>query len=202
MPKTLMSSGERLLRYARQEGVVRPKDARSLGVDPSYVQRLYEDGDLRRVARGVYIPADAEPDVHHTLAVVSRRIPSGVVCLISALQFHGLTTQMPYEVWVAMDRGKWRPKTDDLPVRVVHFSGGAFASGVQAHKIEGVTVKIYGPAKTVADCFKYRNKIGTDVAIEALRTCLEERLCDRDEIWHFGRICRVDRVMRPYIEAM
>ena len=140
--------------------------------------------------------------MHHSFAEVSRRIPSGIICLLSALQFHGLTTQLPYEVWIAIDRKQWRPKTDDLPVRIVRFSGEALSTGFERHKIEGVPVKIYGPAKTVADCFKYRNKIGTDVAVEALRTCINERKCSRDEIWRFAQVCRVARVMRPYIEAI
>jgi predicted transcriptional regulator of viral defense system len=129
-------------------------------------------------------------------------VPSGVVCLLSALRLHGLTTQAPFEVWMALDTKAWLPKVDHPPLRFVRFSGAALREGVQRKKIEGVEVRFYSPAKTVADCFKYRNKIGLDVALEALRECRRQKRATADELWHFARVCRVANVMRPYMEAV
>src|SRR5262249_46839841 len=126
----------------------------------------------------------------------------GVVCLLSALQFHGLTTQLPAEVWLALERGTRRPKEEQLPLRVVFFSGPAFSHGVEEHEVEGVPIKVYSPAKTVADCFKYRNKIGLDVALEALRECWRQKRCTMDDLWRSARVCRVANVIRPYLESL
>jgi predicted transcriptional regulator of viral defense system len=139
---------------------------------------------------------------HHGLAEAAKVVPRGVVCLLSALRFHELTTQSPFEVWLAIDRKAHKPISSQAPLRIVRFSGEALSAGVEEHRIEGVRVKIYCPAKTVADCFKYRNKIGLDVAVEALRDCLRKRRVTIDEIWKYARICRVARVMRPYLEAL
>jgi predicted transcriptional regulator of viral defense system len=124
-----------------------------------------------------------------------------VVCLLSALQFHDLTTQAPFQVWLAIDRKAWLPKEPRLPIRIVRFSGPALEKGIEEHIIEGVSVKVYNPAKTVADCFKYRNKIGLDVALEALRDCRRERKCTNYDLWEYAKICRVANVMKPYLEA-
>ena len=128
-------------------------------------------------------------------------MPSGVVCLLSALRFHELTTQTPYQVWVALDRKSRKPRVD-LPVRIVRFSGEVLNQGYDVQRIEQVPVKIYSPAKTVADCFRYRNKIGLDVAIEALKDVLRERKASVDDLWRYAKICRVANVMRPYLEAV
>ena len=124
------------------------------------------------------------------------------MCLLSALRFHGLTTQAPSEVWIALDPKAWKPKADGLPLRVVRMSGKALVEGVKEHQIEGVMVRVYNPAKTVADCFKYRNKIGLDVALEALRDYQHKLRAGRDDLWRYAKICRVARVMRPYLEAL
>jgi predicted transcriptional regulator of viral defense system len=129
-------------------------------------------------------------------------VPRGIICLLSALRFHGLTTQAPFEVWIAIDVKAWHPKVDNLPLRVVRFSGEALAAGIEEHVIEQVHVRIYGAAKTVADCFKYRNKIGLDVALEALRDCWRLRRATMDELWTYAKVCRVANVMRPYLEAI
>ena len=129
-------------------------------------------------------------------------MPKGVVCLLSALSFHELTTQAPFEVWLAIGEKAWRPRLEYPPLRIVHFSKTALNTGVQEHQIEGVNVHVYSPAKTVADCFKYRNKIGLDVAIEALRECRQARHCTMDDLWHYAGICRVRNVMRPYLESL
>jgi len=167
-----------------------------------YLQRLCEQGLLRRVGRGLYLSADAELTEHHTLAEACKRAPPGVICLLSALRFHELTTQAPFEIWMAIDKKAWRPRADWPVMRFVRFSGAALTEGIEEHRIEGVTVKVYAPAKTVADCFKYRNKIGLDVALEALRDCLRQRKCSNDDLWRYAKICRVGNVMKPYVEAV
>ena len=135
-------------------------------------------------------------------AEVCKRVPNGVVCLMSALQFHGLTTQSPHEIWLAIDHKARHPKEPMLPMRIVRFSGQALTNGIEKHTVEGVKVKVFSPAKTVADCFKYRNKIGLDVAIESLRDCMRSRRCTMDELWEYAKICRVANVMKPYLESL
>jgi predicted transcriptional regulator of viral defense system len=166
------------------------------------MSRLFQKGMLERVGRGLYRIADAEPTEHYTVALVCKQIPHAVVCLLSALQFHNLTTQNPYQVWIAINRTTRRPKASELPIRIVRFSGPAMSEGIEEHMLEGVNVRVYGIAKTVADCFKFRNKIGLEVALEALRECLRERRCSSDELWYYAKICRVANVMRPYLEAI
>jgi predicted transcriptional regulator of viral defense system len=133
---------------------------------------------------------------------VARRVPRGVVCLLSALLFHRLTTQLPSDVWLALPPKARRPKAAPVSLRLVHVSGKALTAGVEEHEIEKVRVKIYSPAKTVADCFKFRNKVGQDVALEALRECWRERKATMDELWRYAKICRVANVMRPYLESL
>ena len=145
--------------------------------------------------------ADDVPTEQRSLVEVARRVPQGVICLLSALQFYGLTTQAPFEVWLAVGAGARAPKLDSPALQVVRFFGTAFTFGVQKHQLEGVAVRIYSPAKTVADCFKYRNKIGIDVALEALRDCLRQKQASRDEIWEAAKTCRMTNVMRPCLEA-
>jgi predicted transcriptional regulator of viral defense system len=140
--------------------------------------------------------------VHLGLAQVAKAIPKGVICLLSALRFHEIGTQAPHEVWVALDRRAARPRLANPRTRIVRFSGEALAAGVETHEIAGVAVRIYSPAKTVADCFKYRNKVGLDAALEALREALRSRKCTADELWACARVCRVTEVMRPYMEAV
>jgi predicted transcriptional regulator of viral defense system len=138
---------------------------------------------------------------HHGLALVAAAVPKGVICLLSALQYHGIGTQLTSEVWLALDRRAWRPRLTYPPLRIVRYTGKALSAGVETHQIEGRAVKIYALAKTVADCFKYRNKIGLDVALEALREGWRARRFTMDELDRYAIICRVQRVMRPYIEA-
>ena len=196
------SPTNQIFRLLRLGGVLRPRDLDALGIRPEYLHQLYEAGLLERVGRGLYALPNAEVTEHHSLAEAAKRVPHGVVCLLSALRFHGLTTQAPFEVWLAIGRKARRPKEAILPLRIVWFSGEALDAGVEEHSIEGVTVKIYGPAKTVADCFKYRNKIGLDVALEALRECWRERRCTMDDLWRYAEICRVGKVMRPYLQSL
>jgi predicted transcriptional regulator of viral defense system len=161
-----------------------------------------KSGAIERVGRGLYCLPDGEIGENHTLAEVGKRVPKSIVCLISALSFHGLTTQQSPEVWLAIDGKARQPRLDSISVRVVRSSGDALQAGREEHLIEGVRVNIYGPAKTVADCFKFRNKIGLDVTLEALREVWREKRCTMDELLSYARICRVENVMRPYLESL
>lgn len=191
-----------ILSLGRELGALRPRDLRDRGFRPEYLWQLYKEGKLERSARGVYYLPDADMTEHHHLVEAALRVPHGVVCLLSALRFHDLTTQSPFEVWMAIDRKAHLPAAGGLSLRFVRFSGAAFSAGFEEYLLEGVTVKIYSPAKTVADCFKYRNKIGLDVALEALRDLLRAKQSSVDEVWKCARICRVANVMRPYLEAL
>ena len=183
-------------------GVVRGRDLTKQGFSRQRVQRLVARGELIRVGRGLYIRHDAAITEHHTLAQVGARAPQGVVCLASALQFHHLTTQNPWQVWLLIERHARPPRLDYPPLRIVRAGGEAFTAGIEEHQVEGVAVRVTCVAKTVADCFKYRNKIGLDVALEALKECLHERRADRATLHRYARVCRVERIMQPYLEAL
>lgn len=193
---------DRVIELVKTAGIFRPRDLHSHGIPREYLMRLYRKGVVQRVGRGLYTLADIDAGEHYSLAQASKKIPHGVICLLSALRFHGLTTQAPFEVWMAIDVKARKPKGDGLALHIVRFSGDSLNSGIEEHLIQGVTVRVYQPAKTVADCFKYRNKIGLDVALEALRECWRERRCTMDELWHYAKICRVANVMRPYMESL
>jgi predicted transcriptional regulator of viral defense system len=200
--KRTATASERALRLARRLGVVRPRDLAREGITRITLQRLVKSGAIERRGRGLYVVAGADLGEKQTVAEASRRVPDGIICLLSALQFHNFTTQVTRDVWMALGSKAWRPRNPGLPVRFVYLSGPALHTGVQTHMIHGVTVRVYSPAKTVADCFKFRNKVGLDVAIEALRECRHYRKATNDEIWRFANICRVANVMRPYLEAI
>lgn len=196
------SRTQQVLELVRRVGVLRPRDLDAYGFAREYLIRLHRAGLVNRVGRGLYVAANADITEHQSLAEVARKVPEGVICLLSALEFHELTTQIAHEVWIAIDVKARRPKEGGVPIRVVRSSGDALHAGVEEHAVQGVTVRVYSPAKTVADCFKYRNKIGLDVALEALRDCLGRRKCTTDELWHYAEICRLRNVMRPYLEAV
>ena len=191
-----------VLKVAGDAGVVSARQLRELGVHPEYLRRMVADGQLVRVARGLYALPDVEVTAQHSLAVVAKAVPKGVVCLVSALSFHNVGTQIPHEVWMAIEGRSRSPRVEWPLMRVMRFSGKAFTDGVEEHVVEGVPVRVYTTAKTVADCFKYRNKVGLDVALEALAEVLYDRRCTVDELWRYARVCRVAKVMRPYIEAL
>jgi predicted transcriptional regulator of viral defense system len=193
---------ERILSLARQRGVLRLRDVTASGIHPEYVRRLVAEGRLTREGRGLYMLAGADITESHSLVEAARRVPGGVVCLLSALLFHGVGTQLPHQVWLAIDGKARLPRTDYPKLRIVRFSGAALRMGVEKHSIEGVDVRIYSVAKTVADCFKYRNKIGLDVALEALREGWRQRRFTMDELWEHAKVCRVANVMRPYLESL
>jgi len=196
------SAEKRVLDLARKGGILRPRDLQTKGLPKDYLWRLHKQEKLEKVGRGMYAMPGTAMSEHQTVVQAALRVPHGVVCLLSALRFHDLTTQSPFEIWMAIDVKARAPKEKIIPLRIVRFSGKALTAGVEAHSIEGVTVRVYNPAKTVADCFKYRNKIGLDVAIEALRDCWRKKLATSDQIWHYAKVCRVSRVIRPYLESL
>lgn len=193
---------DRIIQVARRLGVIRPKDMDEYDIHRKYIHMLHHQGILHRVARGLYVLAGAKPSENRTMAEACKRVPSGVICLLSALRFHDLTTQSPHEIWMAIDHKARQPKEPAIPIRIVRFSGKALSSGIEQHEIEGVAVRVYSAAKTVADCFKYRNKIGLDIALEALRDCYRSRKCTMDDLWKYGKICRVGNIMKPYLESL
>ena len=192
---------DKILSMARARKMIRPRDLEDHGIAREQLQRLYRAGKLQRVARGVYALPDQPVSEHYSLALAIKQAPKATVCLLSALQFHDLTTQAPHEVWLAMAHNAVLPRISNPSIRLVKFSGRALEEGVEHHEIEGVDVKVYSAAKTVADCFKFRYKIGLDVAIEALRDALKSKKATVDQIYHFAKICRVANVMRPYLES-
>ena len=166
------------------------------------LSRMEARGEIERLARGLYALPGASGALHQSLAEIAKRAPKAVACLMTALSFHEIGTQSPFEVWVALPRGAWRPQLGNHKLRVQRFSGPAYTSGVETHLIQGVKVRVYNPAKTVADCFKYRNKVGLDVALEALRESWRAKKVTIDQLNHYAEICRVRNVMRPYLEAL
>ncbi len=196
-----MTKTEEVLRLARQKGVVQASDLKEKGLPPRYLSRLANRGKLQREGRGLYRHPEAPLTEHHSLALVAARYSSVVICLLSALQFHELTTQMPRRVWVAREKGDWDPEASPTNIEVVHMSDLSFTEGAEAHDVEGIPVRVFSPAKTVADCFKFRGKVGLSVAIEALRDYVRSGAGPIEELYHFAEICRVRSVMRPYIEA-
>ena len=197
-----VSKSKKVLDIARKAGILRAHELSKHGIPRVYLQRLEQQGLLVREARGLYVHPDAKITENHSLAEAAKRVSHGVVCLLSALRFHGLTTQAPSEIWLAIAWKARAPKRDTQPLRIVRMSGKALTEGVEQHQIEGVSVKIYNPAKTVADCFKYRNKVGLDVALEALRDYRRKHRAGMDKLWYFANICRVARIMQPYLEAL
>ena len=197
-------SRERRIRQAfrRAGGILRTAQALRMGVHPRDLYDLRDAGVLECISRGVYRLADLPPLAEPDLTTVATRIPKAVIALVSALHFHGLTTEIPHEVSVALPQGTARPRLEWPPLRVYWLSGTMFTSGIETHERDGVRLRVYGAAKTVADCFKFRNRLGIEVAVEALRTGLEERKFTPAEVFRAARICRVGRIVRPYLEAL
>lgn len=195
------SHRERALKLVRQRGVARARDFDAAGVPRVYLRRLEEEGALVRIGRGLYQDPKAELSAQHSLAEAAQAAPKGVVALLSALQFHQLTTQTPHEVWMLMPSKAWVPSAPPVKLRILRASSASLHAGIEHHVIDGVAVAITSPAKTVADCFKYRSRVGLDVALEALRDALRRKQAAADDIWRFAKIDRVATVMRPYMEA-
>lgn len=186
----------------RERGSLRPRDLAEHGIPADYLDRLYKMGLADRVARGLYASPDADVGEHHSLVAAQQLVPSGVVCLLSALRYHGMTTQSPREVWLALPNKAWAPKVKTPRLKIARFSGAALTGMMEVHEIEKVAVKVYSPAKTVADCFKYRNKIGLDVCLEALRDCWKQGKSTMDGLCVAAKVCRMENVMRPYLESL
>lgn len=182
--------------------VVRPKDLKEHGLPRDYLYILAQEGVIERVARGLYQWPDKDLGRHQSLAEVCKIAPKAVVALLSALNYHNMTTQNPHQIWLAIDRKSWRPEISYPPVRFVTMSSEALQAGVETHSIEGVPIKVFSPAKTVVDCFKYRNKVGLDVALEALREGWSNRQFTIEEVLRYAEICRVKNVMQPYLESL
>ncbi|MEW6558697.1 MAG: type IV toxin-antitoxin system AbiEi family antitoxin domain-containing protein [Pseudomonadota bacterium] len=193
---------QRVLDLASQKGLLRASDLDAIDAPRVVLTRLIAAGLLDRVGRGLYRLPGHPISEHEGLMVVATKAPQAVFCLLTALQFHGLTTQLPRQVWIAMPRGSHSPRIDYPPIRMVQMAGRAHLSGVEEHLCNEVKVRIYSPAKTVVDCFKHRNKIGLDVALEALKDAWRTRKASADDLWRYAQDCRVATVMRPYMEAV
>ncbi|HSS78776.1 MAG TPA: type IV toxin-antitoxin system AbiEi family antitoxin domain-containing protein [Thermoanaerobaculia bacterium] len=190
------------LRILRELGIARAAELESHGVPRGQIYQLVRKGLIERQARGIYVASRHPFTAEHTLAQVAKRVPAGVLCLLTALRFHELTTQAPAEVWIALPEKARKPRLDYPRLRVARFSGAALTEGIETHRLEHVDVRVYSAAKTVADCFKYRNKVGIDVAVEALRDFSRRHRGGATELARFARICRVTRVMQPYLDAI
>lgn len=188
--------------FHRHGGVLRMSEALYAGIHRRMLYSMLEAGVIEQLSRGLYRLADLPPLGNPDLVSVSLKIPNGVICLISALAYHEITTQVPHEVYVALDRGTEAPRLNHPPLRVFWFSGESFTVAIEKHKIDSVPVRIYSPEKTIADCFKYRNKIGLDIAIEALKLYRERKRFRGDDLVKFSKVCRVEKIMRPYLEAL
>jgi predicted transcriptional regulator of viral defense system len=193
---------EKTMRYVRQHGMVRPRDIEAIGVPREYLLRLHQQGKLNRSGRGIYTMPDAEVTERHSYAEVAKRVPEAILCLLSALAFHEIATQSPAAVWIALPKGARTPAITSPTLRIVRLTEPSLTAGIEKYMVEGVSVHVYSPAKTVADCFKFRNKIGIDVAIEALKDCLRQKKGTVNEIYRHAKICRVSNVIRPYMEAL
>jgi len=203
MKKSDQNTFEKAKRIFRNRGgMLKTSEALGAGIHPRTLYELQRSGVLDQLTRGLYRLADLPPLGNPDLISVSLKIPDGVLCLISALAYHEITTQVPHEVYVALERGAETPRLNHPPLRVFWFSGQSFTAGIEKHKIDGVPVRIYSPEKTIADCFKYRNKIGLDIAIEALKLYRERKRFKRDDLVKFSQVCRVGQIMRPYLEAL
>ncbi len=198
----MKSSYQKILELAAQRGLIRPRDLDALGLPSVALTRLVRQGLLTRVSRDLYALPDRKVSAHGMLAEVARKHPQAIACLLSALRVHNLTTQSPFEVWLAIPNKARAPKMDYPPLRIVRFSGAALTEGIEERQIDSVTVRVTNVARTVADCFKFRNKVGLDVAMEALQEAWQARRVSMDEVWRYATLCRVANVMRPYMESL
>lgn len=197
-----MNQSDHILELARHRRVLRAADVRAHGWPPQLLLSLHQAGKLQRVARGLYSLPDIEITEHQAALVVCQRVPKAVLCLLSALQFHEVGTQMPHEVWIALPQGTQAPALDYPTLRIARLRGTAYSEGIETVIEHGSSIRVYSVAKTVTDCFKFRNKIGLDVALEALKDAWRKRKITMAEITHFAKINRVEKVMQPYLEAI
>lgn len=202
MPRPDPTLEQAVLALAERQLLLRARDLAARGLPTVVLSRLVSAGKLERVARGVYSLPGRALSEHRSLAEAALRVPRGVVCLLSALRVHGIGTQAPFEVWMAIPPHTPTPRLHQPALRVVRMSGAALTEGVEPVEVDGIQVPVFNPAKTVADCFKYRNKIGLDVALEALRDGWSQRKLTMDALWHYATVDRVANVMRPYLESV
>ena len=186
----------------QSQALLRPSDAVALGYSRMYLAQLAKQGLARKISRGLYATPQRQESEFSSFAEIASKHPKALVCLVSALSFHGLTTQAPHEVWIAIGNKDRIPTMSYPPLRVVRFGGESLTEGVASHMVAGVEVKVTNIAKTIADCFKFRNKIGLDVALEALKEAVQSKRVTMDELWHYSQLCRVHNVMRPYLEGL
>lgn len=192
---------DRLKKVLRKAGAVRARELEAAGIPRTQIARLVAAGKLQKIGRGLYAPADYQGTENSALVTVAKRAPGVVFCLLTALRFHEITTQSPFDVWIAIANKDHPPRLEYPPLRTVRFSEASLRHGVEVREVEGVALRITSPAKTVADCFKFRNKVGLDVALEALREVLSDRKATVDDLWRCAEVNRVANVMRPYLEA-
>jgi predicted transcriptional regulator of viral defense system len=188
--------------FSRSGGLLRTAAALRAGIHPRTLYDMRDAGVVEQLSRGLYRLADLPPLGSPDLVTVALKIPAGVVCLISALAYHEITTQIPHEVHLALPRGTEPPRLKHPPLRVFWFTGGSFTEGIETHKVDGIGLRVYSPEKTLADCFKYRNKLGLDMVLEALRLYISRKQPNANDLMKFARVCRVENVMRPYLEAL
>ncbi|QHN03072.1 transcriptional regulator [Granulicella sp. WH15] len=188
--------------FVQERTLVRSNELKGLPASRSHLWNLAKAGKIERVGHGLYRSKEAPLSAYETLLETAKRVPRGVLCLSSALRYHELTSENPFEVWLAIERGSWTPKMDYPPVRIVHYSKATFEFGIESHSVDGGTLRVYSPAKTVADCFKFRSKVGIETAIQALRAAYREKKASMDDLWDAAKVCRVVNVMRPYMESL
>ena len=205
-PRNMKNRGSRFDRavgiFKKHGGILRTAQALRAGIHPGTLYAMRDSGALEAISRGVYRLANSPPLGNPDLVTVATRVPGGVICLISALAFYELTTQIPHEVHVALPRGAEEPRLDHPPIKTYRFTGEAFTEGVEVHELDGVSVRIYSPEKTLADCFKFRNQVGLDTVMEAVRFYRERRSIKVDDLMRYAGICRVKKIIRPYLEAI
>ena len=195
------SQAQRTHELLAQKGIVRPVDLEAIGIPRAVLTRMAAAGEVERIGRGLYrLPTLGSE--HDSLIAVATKVPQAVFCLLTALQFHELTTQLPRQIWIAMPRGSHTPRIDYPPIKMVQFAGDAYSTGIEEVERDRTTVRVYSVAKTIADCFKHRSKIGLDVALEALKETRKKGKASADDLWHYAKLCRVANVMRPYLEAI
>ena len=191
-----------ILELARRQRLLSAADLRSHGWSPQLLLKLHRTGQLQRVTRGLYSLPDSEMTEHQSLVEVCRRVPKAVVCLLSALQFHEIGTQLPHEVWIALPEATQTPAIDYPSLRIARLRGEAYSEGIETIVEHGSTIRVYSLAKTITDCFKFRHKVGLDVALEALKEAWRQRKLNIDEVTRYARINRVAQVMQPYLETV
>jgi len=196
------ASHKALTTIRKMGGIVRTNDAIRAGIHPRTFYQLRDSGEIEALSRGVYRLSSAEEISHPDFVIMASRVPQAVICLVSALSFHGITTQVPHAISIALAKGSETPRLDYPPLEVHRFSNAALDEGVELHQLDGISIKVYSPEKTLADCFKFRNKIGTDVVLEALKLYKSRKPFKLDELLLYAKICRVEKVIQPYLEAI